>query len=180
MSKSRRQFLAEASLVLGAAVASRGNAQKPAETPQQKPPEPPPGTPPAFGTARPVGPEVGPATFADAEKLVQVELTAAERTQAAGNWRSAMAPLYERRTGPRKVTIETAIAPYSQWDPVLPGQTKLPLRDQFLWSKRDPKALPKTDEDIAFAPVTQLARWIEQRQITSSRLTEIYLQRLER
>jgi Asp-tRNA(Asn)/Glu-tRNA(Gln) amidotransferase A subunit family amidase len=180
MSKSRRQFLAQASLVLGAAVASRSTAQKPAETPQQKPPEPPPGTPPAFGTAKPVGPEVGPATFADAEKLVQVELTAAERAQAAGNWRSAMAPLYERRTGPHRVAIESSIAPYSLWDPVLPGEKKLPLRDQFLWSKRNPGALPKSDQDIAFAPVTQLARWIEQRQITPTRLTEIYLERLER
>jgi Asp-tRNA(Asn)/Glu-tRNA(Gln) amidotransferase A subunit family amidase len=180
MSKSRRQFLAQASLVLGAAVATRGGAQKPTETPQQKPPELPPGTPPAFGTAKPVGPEVGPATFAEAEKLVQVELTAAERAQAAGNWRSAMAPLYERRTGPHKVAIEPSIAPYSLWNPILPGEKKLPLRDQFLGSKRNPGVLPKSDQDIAFAPVTQLARWIEGRQITSTRLTEIYLERLER
>jgi Asp-tRNA(Asn)/Glu-tRNA(Gln) amidotransferase A subunit family amidase len=180
MSKSRRQFLAQASLVLGAAVATRGGAQKPTETPQQKPPELPPGTPPAFGTAKPVGPEAGPATFAEAEKLVQVELTAAERAQAAGNWRSAMAPLYERRTGPHKVAIEPSIAPYSLWNPILPGEKKLPLRDQFLGSKRNPGVLPKSDQDIAFAPVTQLARWIEGRQITSTRLTEIYLDRLER
>jgi Asp-tRNA(Asn)/Glu-tRNA(Gln) amidotransferase A subunit family amidase len=180
MSKSRRQFLAQASLVLGAAVATRGAAQKPTETPQQKPPEPPPGTPPAFGTAKPVGPEVGPATFAEAEKLVQVDLTVAERAQAAGNWRSAMAPLYERRTGPHKVAIEPSIAPYSLWDPILPGEKKIPLRDQFLWSKRNPGVLPKNDQDIAFAPVTQLARWIEGRQIASTRLTEIYLERLER
>ena len=179
MSKSRRQFLTQASLVLGAAVVSAGG-QKPAETPQQQPSEPPPGTPPAFGTATPVGPQVTPGTFADAEKLVQVELTAAERAQAAGNWRSAMAPLYERRTGPHKVAIEPAIAPYSQWDPVLPGEKKLPLRDQFIWTRPDPGPLPKNDQDIAFAPVTQLARWIERREITSTRLTQIYVDRLER
>src|SRR5262249_58590769 len=100
--------------------------------------------------------------------------------QAAGNWRSAMAPLYERRIGPHKVALESAIAPYSQWDPILPGEKKLPLRDQFIWSRRDPGPLPKNDQDIAFAPLTHLARWIEQRQITSTRLTEIYLDRLER
>jgi Asp-tRNA(Asn)/Glu-tRNA(Gln) amidotransferase A subunit family amidase len=109
-----------------------------------------------------------------------VELTAAERAQAAGNWRSAMAPLYERRTGPRKLAIEPAIAPYSQWDPILPGEKNLPLRDQFLWSRSDPGPIPKNDQDIAFAPVTKLARWIEQRRITSTRLTGIYLERLER
>jgi Asp-tRNA(Asn)/Glu-tRNA(Gln) amidotransferase A subunit family amidase len=39
--------------------------------------------------------------------------------------------------------------------------------------------LPSKDEDIAFASVTQLSRWIEQRKITSERLTHIYLGRLE-
>jgi hypothetical protein len=53
-----------------------------------------------------VGPEVSTATFAEAEKLVIAELTPAERVQAAGNWRSSMAPLYERRTGPRKLALE--------------------------------------------------------------------------
>src|SRR5215470_13857912 len=127
MSKSRRQFLAEASAgILGAAVAVRSHAQQnPAAQPT--PPELAPGTPPAFGTAPPVGPVVSPATFAEAEKLVRVEFTPGERAQAAGNWRSAMAPLYERRTGPLKLAIEPAIVPYSQWDPVLPGEKKLPL-----------------------------------------------------
>src|SRR5262245_51444587 len=117
MSRSRRQFLAQASLALGAAMASRSSAQKPAETPTQKPApaptptEPPPGAPPAFGTAPPVGPEVAPLTFAEAEKLLQIELTTAERAEAAGNWRNAMAPLYERRTGPHKVAIESNVAP---------------------------------------------------------------------
>ena len=125
MSKSRRQFLTEASLtVLSATIAARAQAQtpdtqKPAE---QKPEAPPPGAPPAFGTAPSVGPEVSPAIFADAEKLVQVQMTAAEREQAAGNWRSSMAPLYERRTGPKKVAIESTVSPYSLWNPILPGQ----------------------------------------------------------
>ena len=186
MSKSRRQFLTQATLsVLGAAVASRGSAQQSSQKPDQqpktpKPPEPAPGTPPAFGTAPPVGPEVSPATFAEAEKLMQIELTAAERNEAAGNWRSAMAPVYERRIGPHKVAIEPAVAPYSQWDPILPGEKKLPLRDQFIWSKADPEPLPKNDADIAFAPLTRLARWIEKRELTSERLTGIYLERLER
>src|SRR5262249_51998217 len=158
MSKSRRQFLAELSIgIVGAGVASAGYAQQP--TPQGTP-EPAPGTPPAFGTAPPVGPEVSTNTFSEAEKIMRVELTASERAQAAGNWRSAMAPLYERRTGPNKVSIEPTIAPYSQWNPVLPGENAGPSGDQFIWSRSDPGPLPTRDEDIAFAPVTRLARWI--------------------
>src|SRR5207244_7721593 len=41
-------------------------------------------------------------------------------------------------------------------------------------------SLPASDEDIAFATVTQLSRWIEQRKLTSERLTQVYLARLER
>jgi Asp-tRNA(Asn)/Glu-tRNA(Gln) amidotransferase A subunit family amidase len=140
----------------------------------------PPGTPPAFGTAPPVGPEISPATFAEAEKLVQVELTDGERKEAAGNWRSAMAPFYERRVGPRKVALESELAPYSRCEAVLPGQPAGPGRNQFIRSKSDPGHLPASDEDIAFAPVNKLSRWIETRQITSERLTNIYLQRIER
>ena len=171
MSKSRRQFLARTSLSLfGAAAAGPSKAQKPAELP--------PGAPPAFGTAPAVGPEVSPTTFAEAEKLMQVELSAAERAVAAGSWRTTMAALYERRTGPRKVGLEAAIAPYSQWDPVLPGQSRGPARDRFIRTKNDPGPLPATDADIAFAPVAQLSRWIEQRKLTSERLTNLYLERL--
>jgi len=172
MSKSRRQFLAQASVsLLGAAVAVRTHAQQTSE--------PPPGAPPAFGTAPPVGPEVLPSTFAQAEKLLQVQLTAAERAEAAGNWRSAIAPLYERRTGPRKVEIEPTIAPYSRWDPVMPGERAGPERNQFIRTKTDPGPVPSHEEDIAFAPVTRLARWIENRQLTSERLTQLYLARLK-
>jgi Asp-tRNA(Asn)/Glu-tRNA(Gln) amidotransferase A subunit family amidase len=148
--------------------------------PKQKAAQSPPGTPPAFGTAPPVGPEISPATFAEAEKLVQVELTDGERQEAASNWRSAMAPFYERRVGPRKVALEPELAPYSRCEAVLPGQPAGPERNQFIRSKSDPGHLPASDEDIAFAPVNKLSRWIETRQITSERLTNIYLQRIER
>jgi hypothetical protein len=179
MAKSRRQFLAEASIgLLGAAVASTLEGQQPSPSP--KPTEPTPGAPPAFGTAPPVGPEVSPATFSEAEKLMRVELTPAELQEAAGNWRMAMAPLYERRTGPRKTELEPTLAPYSRWNPVLPGETAGPQRDVFVWSKADPGPLPKNDEDIAFAPLTRLSRWIETRKLTSERLTNIYLERLKR
>jgi Asp-tRNA(Asn)/Glu-tRNA(Gln) amidotransferase A subunit family amidase len=40
--------------------------------------------------------------------------------------------------------------------------------------------MPSRDEDIAFAPVASLSRWIEKRALSSERLTRIYLARLER
>ena len=169
----RRGFISRTSLgILAAAVGAQAQSQ---QTPDQ-----PPGAPPAFGTAPQVGPEVSPSTFAEAEKLVQVQLTPAERAEAAGDWRSAMAPSYERRTGPRKVELEPTVAPYSNWNPILPGEHAGPQQDRFVWSRPDPGPLPTTDEDIAFAPVTRLARWIETRRLTSQRLTQIYLDRLKK
>jgi len=179
MLKSRRHFLALSSLgMLGAAAALRGQAQSPANQ-AQTPSSPPPGEPSAFGVGPSVGPEVSSATFAEAEKLVQVEMTAADRALAAGNWRTTMAPLYERRTGPHKLALEPTLAPATRWDPVLPGQKAGLLRDRFVRSKVDPGPLPANDADIAFAPVTQLSRWIEGRKLTSERLTRIYLKRLQ-
>ena len=172
MSKSRRQFLTQVPLaLLGTAVASYSQNQEPAV--------PPPGAPPAFGTAAAVGPKVSAATFAQAEKLVEVEWDAQDLALAAGNWRNAMAPLYERRVGPRKVVLDATLAPGSRWNPVLPGENSGPASARFVRSKTEPGPLPKNDEDIAFAPVTQLSLWIQQRKLTSERLIRIYLARLE-
>jgi Asp-tRNA(Asn)/Glu-tRNA(Gln) amidotransferase A subunit family amidase len=171
MSKSRRQFLTETSLFLLAA-ACHGHAQQTGEVPA--------GMPSAFGEGPATGPAVSPATFAESEKLAQVEMTEAERAMAARTWARTMAPLYERRTGPRKVALEATLAPASRWDPLLPGRQAGPERDRFVRSQADPGPLPGSDEDIAFAPVTQLSRWIEARKLSSERVTKIYLQRLQR
>jgi Asp-tRNA(Asn)/Glu-tRNA(Gln) amidotransferase A subunit family amidase len=181
MSKSRRQFLTQTSLaLLGSAVATPSNAQHQAMEIAQDPTQLPPGAPPAFGTGPAVGPAVSSATFAEAEKLVQVEFASAHRALAAESWRVNMASLYERRTGPRKISLEPTLAPWSRYISVLPGQPAGPQRDQFIRTRTDPGPLPTNDADIAFAPVTQLSQWIEQRKLTSERLTQIYLRRLER
>ncbi len=173
MSKSRRQFLTRTSLgLIGAAVAARAQGPTPTDLP--------PGAPPAFGTAPAVGPEVSPTTFSEAEKLVQVELTASQRAVAADSWRQTMAALYERRTGPRKIALEPALAPATQWNPALPGLKIGPAQDQFIRSNADPGPVPTNDAALAFAPLTHLSRWIEQRKLTSERLTNLYLDRIER
>jgi Asp-tRNA(Asn)/Glu-tRNA(Gln) amidotransferase A subunit family amidase len=178
MAKSRRQFLTVTSLgMLGAAATLRGHGQNLVGQDQEALP---PGAPPAFGAGPAVGPEVSVTTFVESEKLVQFEMTAAERAVAAASWRKTMAALYERRTGPRKLALETTLAPATRWNPVLPGQKSGPERDRFVRTDINVAPLPARDEDIAFAPVTHLSRWIENRKLTSERLTTIYLKRLER
>jgi Asp-tRNA(Asn)/Glu-tRNA(Gln) amidotransferase A subunit family amidase len=173
---TRRQFLIRAPLgLLAAAAACRGEEQATSSASQ-----PTPGAPPTFGTAPGAGPQVSPSTFAEAGKLAQVTMTAAERDMAAATWRGTMAPLLERRTGPRKVALDASVAPATRWNPVLAGESAGPKADRFVRSKGDPGPLPADDADIAYAPVTQLSRWIEQRKLGSERLTNIYLQRIER
>lgn len=174
---TRRQFLISAPLgVLVAASACR-NAP-----PQTNSPSTPTtaGAPPTFGTGTGAGPEITTASFAEAEKLMQITMTEAQRQQAAESWRRSMAPYLERRTGPRKVAITDADAPATLWNPMFPGLTPLPMKGRFVRSKANDAALPSSDDDIAFAPVTQLSRWIESRRLTSERLTNIYLKRIER
>ena len=122
---------------------------------------PTPGAPPAFGTAPEAGPEISASTFAEAEKLMRVTMTDAERQVAAGNWRRMMAPLVERRVGPRKVTLDSDIAPATKWDPRITGAGTGPAADRFVRSPDVTIPLPSNDADIAFAPVTTLSRWIQ-------------------
>ena len=177
MSRSRREFLTSTSLgVLGAAAIYRGRGQAQVQNPGNLPP----GAPPAFGAGPPVGPAVTVSTFAEAEKLTQFPLTDPERALAAASWPRTLASVYERRTGPRKLALEATLAPATRWDPMLPGLASVPSRDKFVGSSIPAIPLPNHDEDIAFAPVTQLSGWIEKRQLSSERLTRIYLGRLER
>jgi Asp-tRNA(Asn)/Glu-tRNA(Gln) amidotransferase A subunit family amidase len=174
MPTSRREFVALGSLGLLAGLV-------PAQTPDGQSQTPTPGAPPAFGTAAPVGPEVSAATLREAQKLVEVEMTAADLEEAAKNWRMQMAPLYERRVGPRKVELEALIAPATQWNPSLPGLVRgMPAADRFVRSADQQVSLPGDEAVIANASVAQLSRWIERRELASERLTEIYIRRIER
>jgi Asp-tRNA(Asn)/Glu-tRNA(Gln) amidotransferase A subunit family amidase len=177
---TRRQFLIRAPLgVLVAAAACRNEPAAETTPPAAQTPTTP-GAPPAFATAPGAGPEVTPATFAEAEKLMQVTMTPAERQQAADSWRSAMAPYLERRTGPRKVAIAATDAPATLWNPAIPGVPVAPARDRFVRSKAAEMPLPASDDEIAFAPVTALSRWLESKKLSSERLTNVYLSRIAR
>jgi Asp-tRNA(Asn)/Glu-tRNA(Gln) amidotransferase A subunit family amidase len=173
---SRRRFLITAPV--GAIAAAVACGSEPKNTSGPVPPATP-GAPPTFGTGPVSGPPVSPSTFAEAEKLAQVTMSAAEREMAAASWRRSMAPLLERRVGPRTIALPPEVAPAMRWNPVLGGASSGPARDVFVRSASEVVPLPPVDADIAFAPVSQLSRWIEQKALTSERLTNIYLHRIE-
>jgi Asp-tRNA(Asn)/Glu-tRNA(Gln) amidotransferase A subunit family amidase len=179
---TRRKFLIRAPLgfLVTAAACRDAGAGSAAATQTTAAPPATPGAPPTFSSAAGAGPAVTTATFVEAEKLMQVTMTPAERQQAAETWRQSMAPYLERRTGPRKVAIQPTEAPGTLWNPMLPGVPVGSTRDRFVRSAGPLPALPSSDADIAFAPVSQLSRWIEAKRLTSERLTNIYLDRIAR
>jgi Asp-tRNA(Asn)/Glu-tRNA(Gln) amidotransferase A subunit family amidase len=175
---TRRQFLIKAPVgALAVTLACRSQPQ-PATTPA---PPATPGAPPTFGTGPVSGPPVTPATFAEAEKLAQVTMSQTEREMAAASWPRSMAPFLERRTGPRKIALEPTLSPATGWNPLLNdrGTAVSPAVNRVVRSKNDETPLPSSDADIAFAPITRLSRWIEGKQLSSERLTNIYLRRIE-
>ncbi len=185
MARSRREFLAKGSMgLMGAAMMGKAAGGQVPEGPQVPTT---PGAPGAFGTSPSTGPEVSMETFVQAEKLVQVEMSGKDLAEAAGNWRQSMAAVYERRVGPRKLAIGYEVAPATVWNPLMPkvqgvaaGTGSTVIKNTDRPSRPKVVTLPSKDEDIAFATVVQLSRWIENKQITSERLTGIYLDRLER
>lgn len=65
------------------------------------------------------------------------------------------------------------------FNPLLPGLKMPPARGVFRYSK--PRVIkPKTDEDLAFLSVVQLAQLIKTRTITSTELTKLSLARLKK
>ena len=179
---NRRQFLVSGPLALAAALASCRRAEQPSSGSSATPSTP--GAPPAFNTGPSIGPPVTPETFGEAAKLAQYEMSDAERHMAARSWRTSMAPLLERRIGPRQLALDATVAPATQWTPWLidthAATAPTDTRSRFVRTSGDPGPLPSSDSDIAYAPVHQLSRWIETKKLTSERLTTIYLDRIQR
>lgn len=174
---TRRDFLIRAPIALaGVAAACKGSDQGAATSGAQTPSTP--GAPPAFGTAAGSGPAVTADDFAAAEKLMQVSNSADERAMMAESWRRTLSSTLERRVGPRMVPIAPELSPATVWNPSQAVSFVAPTRERFVRSASDPGPLPVDDDQIAFAPVTSLSRWIERKQLTSTRLTQIYLDRI--
>ena len=96
--------------------------------------------------------------------------------------------LLEKLNGPRgyaagfarlRATDLGDTPPAFVFNPVLPGKT-LPTERRPMRRQPIDAVLPRSDEDLAFLPVTRLSRLIESRRITSTDLTTLYLARLKR
>lgn len=118
-------------------------------------------------------PEITLETIAAAERLMGVEYSAAERQQMLDNLEGQITSALQRRG----VKLANSVPMALRFDPRLPGFA-MPHGADRLTLSAVTAALPATDEDIAFAPVTHLGAWIRAGHLTSRRLTQIYLDRI--
>ena len=65
------------------------------------------------------------------------------------------------------------------FNPVLPGR-KLPSGRRPLRRQTIDVSMPRSDEELAFLPLTHLSRLVERRDVTPTALTKLYLARLKR
>jgi Asp-tRNA(Asn)/Glu-tRNA(Gln) amidotransferase A subunit family amidase len=168
---SRRKFLGGTALLAGAAVVV-ARAPSAVAAPDAGPIAPgAPGPAPASSAG-----QITSESVAQAEKLAEVQYSATERTQAASSWEINFGALLKDR---RSYHPEEGVVPGTIWDPRIPGAPTGPSRTRLAFS-RSSVGLPSRDEDIAYAPVTALSAWLKSRKISSTRLTELYLDRLQR
>lgn len=123
-------------------------------------------------------PIITPAVIAEAEKVIGLTFTDAERTLMVEGLHERLAE-YEQL---RAISIENDIPPALVFVPqqtassLPPDLSARPLTLSVMPPVQRPSAL----EDVAFYPLTQLAKLIETRQVTSLELTQMYLARLKR
>lgn len=80
----------------------------------------------------------------------------------------------------RKIGIDQSVPPPLYFNPVVPGQVFADARKPFVLGDRTAVSRPANLEEVAFWPVTALSQLVESRQVTSTELTEMYLERIRR
>ena len=117
-------------------------------------------------------------TLADieaAERILGIAYTTNERSQMVGNLAGQIESARARRAVPLPNTMPMA----SRFDPRLPSFRMPAPQGPLRFSAPEPSPVPRDDSDVAFAPVRQLSAWLASGALTSRRLTEIYLSRIE-
>ena len=76
--------------------------------------------------------------------------------------------------------IDQNVPPPLYFNPVVPGQVFDESRRPFDVGPRSKVTRPGNLEDVAFWPVTALSQLIETRQVTSTKLTKMYIDRIRR
>jgi Asp-tRNA(Asn)/Glu-tRNA(Gln) amidotransferase A subunit family amidase len=123
------------------------------------------------------GEEITATTIAAAEDLAGLKFDDSERAMMLDGLKTQEG----RIEALHKIAISNSVSPAIRFDPLPAGSHPPQLAKRaMVRTKVAPRALPATDEEIAFLPVTELSELIRRGKITPSRLTDIYITRLKK
>jgi Asp-tRNA(Asn)/Glu-tRNA(Gln) amidotransferase A subunit family amidase len=122
------------------------------------------------------GKKINTEDIAAAEKISGLRFTHKERKLMVEDLREN-ADAYAKL---RRVNIANSVPPAIRFDPVLPGMSFDRDKQPIAIPEDAAVERPSNLEDLAFAPVTTLARLVRSRKATSTELTQMYLARLKK
>lgn len=153
--KSRRGFLRLSGVAAAGAAITACTRPSEAETP---------GMP---GACSPV---------AGGEQLVGVSYTDAQRAQMAGALEQQLRSVQTLRAFEKP----NSLAPATVFDPRLPGKAYPTAAEGGVRHRSVPLGAKPSEEDIAFATISELGTWLRARVITCMHITDVFLSRIER
>ena len=115
-------------------------------------------------------------TLFEAEKLAAVSFDPGQRELAL----LGLEDQINRIRRLRDVVLDNSLSPAPIFDPRLPETPFDHEQRPVVLPMVSPGTMPQSDEDIAFAPLVSLSTWLREGVLSSTRLTEVYLQRLAR
>jgi Asp-tRNA(Asn)/Glu-tRNA(Gln) amidotransferase A subunit family amidase len=122
------------------------------------------------------GADITLATIAAAEDVAGIHFDDAERTLMLDGLKQQE----QRIEALHKIPLSNSISPALVFNPVLPGR-KIPNGPaRAMIRSRVARTSVPGDDALAFLPVTELSELIRRRQLTPSRLTDLYITRLKR
>jgi Asp-tRNA(Asn)/Glu-tRNA(Gln) amidotransferase A subunit family amidase len=123
------------------------------------------------------GADVTKETIACAEQISGVSFTDEQRAMMVETLKRQQRGLEALH----KIPLDNGVAPAILFDPIPPGVTLAPPPKGPMVRARVPlREVPGGEADLAYMSVAELSRLVQARKVTSTRLTELYLKRLER
>src|SRR5262245_9140099 len=134
----------------------------------------------AFGRALVVlaadAPKVSESMVSQAEWISGIKLTDEQRKMALEGLSDADAG-YEKM---RAVALANSVPPAFTFDPARGIASPRPNAPRPSAPKLRPRPLPASRAEIAFSPVTMLSEWVRTKAISSTELTKLYLERIDK
>ena len=119
--------------------------------------------------------EINPASIEGASDLIGISFSPAEKDSMVNTLKNQLNNLENSR----KISLDNSVAPSLVFNPLPKGFQPSLEQKTLNWGLANSVDLPKSDVDIAFTPVHELAVLIKSGKLTSERLTKIYLDRIK-